>query len=791
MTLAMAHPPSYQDATRRRDWLELVAPYCPISEHANLCQVSRRFRAQFAPRLWNDPLAAGRLLNRDNDLDLEWFYRFMGHIKGLKENTRALIHSVDLRAFVHGTSEFSIYAADSTTSPLAGSLRALSSTFPELRCVLLDGHSDIDIGVLAGTTTTTGRESPLLLSMAQCQVQVPTAFFASPFLRNLVYLDVSDMPGSLKGPLVQQTLSPANLPGLRILKAQGREMDDSTASLLVKAFKEQIWSLDLTRNKVTDRLLGDLHYFSFPTERLRGGHIEVEGGLEYPAGQGTSSFGRFFFIKESEWSKTFAHPGRYFVDSPEYTYDGSGLAPEAPNNNVRLDGRVRARKDSADDIKFALSGGPGCLPPSGEDVLDLEVCQSYHGITHLYLNNNNISSTALVSMVMRSPGQLQRLECDATLLDINENAWPDWFGSASSASATVSGILGAAHIFRPVFSSNLQTLQIHHSLVTQLVTLDLHHLPTMTCLWLAETFLLPRAELAYPQAFMPDMNPRLRSLTLTHLPRWSTGPVIDKLVAFLKLAALQEAEIERSKSRTRRGPATVEGLRHVRLEFDPDPLEDAYSDGEDSDELDPEELIRLAAKEFSFFGGSWDASFPPEKKIKSKSVATDEARHSAAPSAVASSASEPRHDQDDESVRLISSSDSAPLFASSPLYYDGTWNGSEFKVQVFAGFEDAAKNTPAVKEYVKILWECPELLEDLQPASACHVAAGVPEGSYIFEAAWMAMLTKDVKIRKPTKKELREGKKDVIEEIRRFRMATRSDGRAGVHYGGALEVVRA
>ncbi|KAK4226488.1 hypothetical protein QBC38DRAFT_456253 [Podospora fimiseda] len=787
MAYPPSYPPSYQDATRR-DWLELVAPYCPISTYANLCQVSRRFHAQFAPRLWNDPLTAGRLLNRDDgkgqhlcfdtDLDLEWFYRFMRHIKGgLDENIRALVHSVDLRAVVYGTSEFSIFAADnctSSSSPLVTALgAALSFTFPKLRCVLLDGHSDIDIGVLAGTTT--GRESPLLLSIAQCQVQVPTAFFASPFLRNLIYLDVSDMPGSLKGPLVQGTLSPANLPVLRILKAQGREMDDLTASLLVKTFKDQIWSLDLSRNKVTDRLLGDLEYFAFPAaERLRGGDMEVEGRLEYLEGQGTSSFGRFFYVKETEWSKMFSHPGRYFVDSPEYAYHGS----EAPSSNVRLDGRVRARKDSADDIKTAFSGGTGYLPPSREDVLDLDICQSHHGITHLYLNNNNISSTALIKMVIRSPGQLQRLECDTTVLDIDEKSWPSASSFSSSfANATVSGILGAAHIFRPVFSSNLQTLWIHHSLVTQLVTLDLDTLPTMTRWWLAEKFLLPRAELAYPQAFMPDMNPRLLSLTLTHLPRWSTGPVIDKLISFLKLAALQEHEIQKSKSRTRRGPTTVEGLRHLRLEFDPDPLEDEGNIEDDSDELDPEELIRLAAKEFSFFGGSWDSE---KKKTKS----THEARHSAAPSGVAL---EPRQNQDGESVRL-DSGDSALSF--SPLYYDGTWNGSEFKVQMFTGEEKNNNTPPAVNEYLEILRQCPELHEELQPASPCHVAAGVPEGGYIFEAAWRAMLVRGVDIKKPTKRELRENMKDVIEIIKRFRMKTRSDGRVGVHYGGLLEVVR-
>lgn len=59
-------PPSYQDATKRPDWLELAAEYIPLREYARLCLVARRFYHQFGPRLWNDPLTAAGILNRDN-----------------------------------------------------------------------------------------------------------------------------------------------------------------------------------------------------------------------------------------------------------------------------------------------------------------------------------------------------------------------------------------------------------------------------------------------------------------------------------------------------------------------------------------------------------------------------------------------------------------------------------------------------------------------------------------------------------------------------------------------------
>jgi len=54
--MALAPPPSYQEATSRADWLPLVAPYISPPCYTNLCLVSKRFYRQFAPVLWNDPI---------------------------------------------------------------------------------------------------------------------------------------------------------------------------------------------------------------------------------------------------------------------------------------------------------------------------------------------------------------------------------------------------------------------------------------------------------------------------------------------------------------------------------------------------------------------------------------------------------------------------------------------------------------------------------------------------------------------------------------------------------------
>lgn len=646
----------------------------------------------------------------------------------VRADTRALVRSVDLRRLVPGTSGFSLYSCSIT---LPEALRLLPSTFPRLVCILLDGHADVEPDALVSSLTSealraSNAEPPLLLSIPRCQVKLPTSFFASPYLKNLTYLDVSDLPGSLKNSTGQLAPSPANVPNLRILKVQGREMDDTTVILLFKTFKEQLWSVDLSRNKLTDGMFEGMHHFSFPAESVRTGDFSVEGSLTDPQGDGSASFGKFCFIKESEWSATFSHPHRYLADAPFYTkHAQDGLHGFSTS---RLDGRVSIRPDSADRVKEALSGELGHRSPLLEGIHELDICQGHHGITHLYLNGNNISAAGLVKMIRSSPGQLQHLECDSVSCKIHDAAWRSWpFGKSR-----LSGILGSAHVFRPVISSNLQALRIHHSLVTQLLSLEIENMSTMANWWLAETCLLPRAELGYPESFLPDMNPRLQSLVLTQIPRYSTGPLIEKLINLLKLASIQERAIQEVKVADRRSPTLLLGLRHLRLEFQHDPRE-AFRDGsDDEDGLDPAATMDTF-KEFSFFGDSGWTSTPsnPHKPPSAALVTIN------APLSVP----EPSTDTNDttQSARLLHAPSTETTGTSTHSEHrtcTWTWNATKITVPVWIG----PGHTPAVREYMRLLASDPRLHADPVPASPSHVAAGVPEGEYIFSAAWEAIL---------------------------------------------------
>ena len=703
-----------------------------------------------------------------------------------------------------GASEFSLVSSSCSMSA-SKALRLLPSTFPRLTCILLDGHPDIEPETLVGVMPLAARtESPLLLSMPRCQARLPLAFFASAYLKHLVYLDVSDLPGSLgNGAMLQLTINPVNLPNLRILKARGRELESSIAILLFRTFGKQLWSVDLSRNKLTDVISDQIQYFTFPAERPRGGDFAVEGELIYPPAVGNASFGRFCFIKESDWSATFSHAHRYLADAPVYSQHSQRDLQE--NHNARLDGRVQIRSDSADSVKAILSGGLGYRRPPPEVIHELDICRGHRGITHLYLNGNRLSAAALGCMIRSSSGHLQHLECDSMSFEIHEAAQlPSLLGKAS-----LSGILGLAHVFRSVISSNLQVLRIHHSLVTQLLSVEIKDMSTMGSQWLAETCLLPRAELAYPEAFVPDMNPRLQSLILTHIPRYSTGPLIEKLINFLKLASIQERGIQmiNAKATNRHSPMTLLGLRHIRFEFQHDPREALAHDLSDEDSLDPGEVMDTS-QEFSFFG---DSGWAPSSSSTAKPSTAVE-RHLVAhnprnePELRDKKSGRPEHVPDTETKTETESASDHRTCAC-------TWQGKEFTIPVWIGpshhhHHPHPHHMPAVNEYMRLLRANPHLCADPEPASPNHVSAGVPPGSYIFSAAWGAILapppptnntttttnattstaaTTGHHVRKPTRAELL-GMRDVVAAIKAYRAQARGAYGAVRKAGAGKEV---
>ena len=660
-------------------------------------------------------------------IDLAWWLDLVfTKLHTVRATTRSLVHVLDSREFAKDTYDF---ASDRNERTLQQSFKRALTWLPQVNSILLDGHTDIDPSFLNGSASTDSTTCPLLLSIPYCPYQLPNPFFSSPPLQKLVYLDISGVPGSI-APLIQ----PAVLPDLRVLKIRHREIDNATLAALASMLGLRLWSLDLSNNKLSDDVIETLRQKCFPVTQLRSGNFfTVEGRLSVSE-MGTRQNGAFLRVEESEWSGRFNHPERYFVDAPIYLAKATDNPQE--HHPVRSPGSRLIRQDTADVISEVLSEGDMAIE-------DLRIS---HGLTHVHLSNNNVSSVGLEKLVKTTNGQIEKLSCDSMPLLPESSGYPQlWPGAAK-----LCGILGAAHIFRPVYSSNLGDLRIHHSLVTHIPTLDFEGASALSQLYIAESAILPRVDEAFPQTFIPDMNPRLESLTLTCVPRRSLGPLITRLISFLKCLSEQERAIQDVSlvASSRRGPGILKGLRHLRFEFEPDPMADGFTGSED---LDAEELLNSGEQGFSFFGNEWTGKVAAVAETGSGSRG------------VANSSPEDTKGKGDEDTP------NSDRIDEEFLTYHGKWNDQEFSIPVWVGKTSAMSCT--LKEYRRLAVE-QNVRDNVGPATPAQLLAGAPSDSYVFQTAWtLAIMPKEIEA--PTTTELA-GMKDVLEELKRYRLDCRA-----------------
>ena len=637
--------------------------------------------------------------------------------------------------------------------------------------MLLDGHDEADPSnalaagyeeAEAGSATDVGAEEgggPVLLSLADGQFLVPQPFYHAAGLSGLTWLDFSGLQGSLKHLIMARS----SLPNLRVLKVRRRELTATEACHLLDAFGQQLWSLDVSDNPLGDTMLDRLSECMIRSPALRSGvaRFDVEGIVEWPTQRGTLAYGPFYHIAESNWSPNFNHPERYLADSPSYRHGGQADGDAAAS--VRSNGRTPIVDDSVDFLKHALTRELSATS------LDAVISMGRHlrsrgtaiGLmTHLHLSNTSISSFGLEKLIRVAGGQLEFLDCDTARIRNHSNVWP----SSWPRSSKLHGILGAAHLFRPVFSSNLRCLRVHHSLVTQVPSLEADGLSSLARIFLAETILRARSEMAYPRAaavLLPDTNPRITSLTLTKIPRRSYGPIVDALIRFLKLASVQERGIaEATVSSSSRAPVMLRGLRKIVLEFESDPMEDPAGISS-VDDLDAEGLLLNMGQEeggFSFFAD--------EYRRDSKQGEGD-AREKGAAISPASTGNSGLANHNSGHVE----GDFAPD-GDGNVEYSDRWQGNVFRVRVWVGSEVGGGGGP-VNAYMRNVRDLPQLRRTVGPATPSHVAAGVPAGSLIFLDAWNEMLVPAEEMRPPSRQEMAR-MVDVLGEIKKFRAATRT-----------------
>lgn len=686
--------------------------------------------------------------------DFTWYFKFvLKHAPAARPSTRARLLSLDFRNLARVSYHF---RGDRTLTTTFG---ALPSLFPNLRCILLDGDAETDSSGLQNAPWHLLSDGPAVLSLSDCQFLLGSSFFGTGSLRSLTCLDVSGLPGSVR-PLISAS---HDLPCLRVLKVRRRELGATDAGNLAKSFTGMLWSLDLSDNPLDDAVLPHLRESLMPGRSLRtDAHFEVEGRLEWRR-RGTPSFGPFCHVTESAFSAESGHPARYLADSP--LYDGNQESAGA----VRTSGRTAVKDDSLDLAKGALTADPDVPPAVSEAVLAANWSAAPVSLTHLRLSNSRVTASGIEAMIRMSPGQLELVDCDSMRIPIGM-PWPaPW-----PKHAKLYGMLGSAHIWRPIFSSNLRSLRVHHSVVTQIPTLEAEGLVPLARLWLAETAIRERCEIAYPQAFVPDTNPRITSLTLTKIPRRSSGPLVDKITNFLRLASDQERGIaDATISSSRRAPMMLRGLRHICLEFEPDPMED-LSQLTLSEDLDVESLLDTDRVCFtsSARGHGGMASGVPKEPVSTGPNAS-------------------HYPQFEDAENLV--------FEGEHVIHTESWQGNVFRPRVWVG-NGVPGPHPAVNAYMNLVRRA-SLRKVVGAASPAHIKAGVPHEFLIFLDAWEAILIPEL-MPEPRRENL-EGMKDVIGELKKYRMATREahmneKNRAGgevklgaphYFYTGRIEVV--
>lgn len=658
----------------------------------------------------------------------------------------------------------------------------VARTFPNLRCFVLDGQVDANIAHMIAPSNSP-LEHLILLSLAHCPDIPPNPFFGARSLAGLTYLDLSYTGGQSRALLfTSKYFTSGNLPNLRILKLAGKLLDISIVDWVLGQFGNRLWSIDLSCNKLGNELIPALREMAIACDhrtRLQSDRFFPLEGMLRPATEIPGTY----FVQESKYSEGFTHPRRYIADTPPYIGVDTGSSSQLWERN-RLRGQEPVRGDSADDVIRDLAGGPGDLAPMTPEICDPLFLPGT--ITHLHLNGLDLHSKMLEKLLEDNAGRIEHFECDRAKYLPFADGSEDWATAARwlRERSALYGFPGAAYLFRPVFQSNLRVLKIHHSLVTNVPTLSCGTGRVLENTWLSEKVFCKQNDLAFPQRFIPDMNPRLYSLTLSHIPRHSTGVVIDRLIHLLKLATIQEQEIDRTRADVpHRGPPVLHGLRHIRLEFEPDARDELASivNGEDVSEA----MNAFA----SFSETAWDS---PSSRSSPHTGSSKSSTHpsSAPPRPLEAPRPPPSEEQltggpydqlfDKQYCKVGPHGPSS--VASSVGILVPVWIGTGVI---------SPTNPPAINAYMRILAADArgKLLHDYAPASPSHVAAGVPSGSYIFWRAWDQILVPPPQnfLCTPTMAELR-GMKDVLEEIKTFRSETRKEYHAGLANSNGIDM---
>lgn len=422
---------------------------------------------------------------------------------------------------------------------------------------------------------------PLILSMVDCRrfdlkTLLADKVLATPLhLSNLVYLDVS---GIAKVSSLSTAPGFAVLPKLRILKMQKLAITDAEIVWLIGLLGTQLFSLDLRNNSLTDLIIPHLLELFLPPINLSSNNNSID------------------IVSPSRSS----NPEQYLDAAPAYSERSH---PTEEQETAAIDHRVDLRLDDADSVTRYLLNHDGAQRGKYQS---LEIGTDFSkktGLTNLYLANNKLTSSG-VKRLLDGTNRLQLLDvgsvqCSRPYANPAAKAHPNLLQVCQP---------DTVNILSTAAANQLQELRVHHSVVTHCPTLvgrGEYHISEERRTVIAEGDYAPYELRLWPMGFLPDTNPRVKRLTLSHVPRKSLGLVVDHLLMFLHAASVQESAISNAKGPSvgiqLRGPKMLSGLRYMCLEF----IEENSSNSSGpsiSGDIDADEFARQSQDDFSFFG---------------------------------------------------------------------------------------------------------------------------------------------------------------------------------------------
>lgn len=466
---------------------------------------------------------------------------FMECAKRSRKETRDLVLVLDFRA-LQELSQYRVYQRDFNKFETIISYEWVArhqTMFANLRFLVLDG-------LRVGEEATEYSENPYPHQPVEIFMPVTyscrgicidaTTALSPPAAQAVMYLDISY---TYRPEHWTRVMQETNFRSLRVLKLSGMRLTDRMfPSNLLTQSGLRLWSLDVSNNLLTDRFISDI--------------VCEHGIAPYQ-----SSF------NQTEQSVYRTDDECLYENVPLYTRDDRDI------HHPPYDQLVSMRDDSLDGFaKYVEANGDMETNPRHALPVD-DIYTRSTGLTHLYLSRNKLTSAVLPLSFNLQNRRLQTLDLGSP------HATSSLPVSQRLPHSTSFAVPNHAHLFTRAAGSRIQTLHIHHSLVTLVPTIvpsSLHqgYLPERLAHAERMSELEPRT---WGEPFRPQDNYRVSELTLTDIPTRSYGTIIKRLTVFLQLCYDQETALDHARRNPAqnhyRAPPLLPGLRVLRLEFLP------------------------------------------------------------------------------------------------------------------------------------------------------------------------------------------------------------------------------